>query len=98
MKKMIQSAMITETNLHTKNYLNGQLRVFLQNYDGEPIAELSIMNDSTELASNEFILKDYSENEKITEDLFIHKRVVPTNRFVLIGSHLCPICQVKLEI
>jgi len=98
MKKMIQTQMIFEKKLHTRRYLNGQLGVFVQNYDGEPIAELSIMDESTELAPNEFILKDYSENEKITKELLILKRLVPTDRFVLIGSHLCSICQIRSEV
>lgn len=95
---MIQTQMIFEKKLRTNRYLNGQLGVFLKSLDGEPIAELSIMNDSTELAPNEFILKDYSENEKITRELLILERIVPTDRFVLIGSHLCPICQIRSEV
>jgi hypothetical protein len=95
MKKMMQTQMIFKNKLQTKRYSNGQLGVYIQEHDGEPIAELSIMNNSTELAPNEFILKDYSENEEITKELLNMKKIVPTDRFMLIGSHLCPICQLR---
>lgn len=91
---MIQTQMVFEKKLHTKRYLNGRLGVFVQEYDGEPIAELSVMSDSTELAPNEFILKDYSENEDLVLELFKLHLIKPTNRFVLVGSHLCPICEI----
>jgi len=94
----MQTQMIFTNKLQTKRYSNGQLGVFIQEKNGEPIAELSIMNNSTELAPNEFILKDYSENEKITKELLNLKRLVPTDRFVLIGSRFCPVCQLGLGV
>ena len=87
--------MVFERKIHTKRYLNGQLGVFVQEYDGEPIAELSIMNNSTELDSNEFILKDYSENEIIAQKFVESQQIIPTNRFILIGTHFCPICKIE---
>ena len=98
MKKMMQTQMIFGKKLQTKRYSNGHLGVFVQEHDGEPIAELSIMNESTELAPNEFILKDYYDNAQITQEHLIQKRLIPTDRFVLIGSHLCPICQIGSEV
>ena len=95
MKKMIKNQNNVKKHLHTKRYLNGQLGVFVQEGDGEPIAELSIMNYSTELAPNEFILKDYSENEKIAQKLIDSQLIIPTDRFILIGTHLCPICKIE---
>ena len=95
MKKMIKNQMVIEIKIHTKRYSNGQLGVFVQEYDGEPIAELSIMNNSIELDSNEFILKDYSENIEIAREYIESQKIVPTNRFVLIGAHLCPICKIE---
>lgn len=91
MNKMIKNQMI----LNTKRYSNGDLGVFVQENDGEPIAELSIMKDSTDLASNEFILKDYSENESIAQEFIGSQLIIPTNRFILIGTHLCPICKIE---
>lgn len=79
-----------------KNYLNGQLAVCVNNHDGEPIAELSINENSVELASDEFILKDYSENSKIAQDLLDSKILIPTDRFTLIGAHLCPVCRINI--
>jgi len=95
MKKMINNQINSERILRIKRYDNGQLAVFVQNSGGEPIAELSIMNNSVELAPNEFILKYYSENKNLAQDLIDSQFITPTNRFILIGSHLCPICQIE---
>ena len=67
MKKMIKNQFLVENILQTKHYSNGQLALFVEDYNGEPIAELSIMHDPIELASDEFILKDYSENKQIAQ-------------------------------
>ena len=95
---MIENQIIFEKRLQTKRYSNGQLALFVENHDREPIAELSIMKESIDLAPHEFILKDYSENEKITKDLLFSNSIVPTDRFVLIGSQLCPVCQIRSEV
>ncbi len=95
MKKMITNQINSERIIRIKCYDNGQLAVFVHDNSGKPIAELSIMYDSVELAPNEFILKDYSENEDLAQSYFESKLFVPTNRFILIGSHLCPICQIE---
>ena len=82
----------------TKRYSNGQLAVHMRDNDGEPLAELSVRQDSIELAPDEFILKDYSENSDLVQDLFDSKIVVPTDRFVLVGFHLCPVCKFYCEV
>ncbi len=79
-----------------KNYPNGQLAVFFHNNDGEPIAELSVNEDSVELNSNEIVLKDYAENSQIAHELLDSQILIPTDRFVLIGSNLCPICKIAI--
>lgn len=94
MKKMIKNQLDFKKELHTKHYSNGQLAVYVHDYSGEPIAELSIMHNSTELASNEFILKHYSENEDLAQEILESNLIIPTNRFILVGSHLCPVCQI----
>jgi hypothetical protein len=98
MRKMLIVQKESEKKLYTGRYINGQLAVFIHDYNGEPIAELSIMEDSVELAPNEFILKDYSENEEIAQDCFKSNFFTATNRYVLIGSYLCPICQISSEV
>ena len=79
-----------------KNYPNGQLAIYYHNNDGEPIAELSVIQDSIELTSNEIVLKNYSENSEIAHELIDSRILIPTDRFILIGSHLCPICKVAI--
>ncbi|MFX1479361.1 MAG: hypothetical protein ACFFCI_14605 [Promethearchaeota archaeon] len=91
---MIANQVILRRRLHEKRYINGQLAVFLHDEEDRPLAELSIMHNFVELAPNEFILKDYSENEELAKELLESKLIHPTNRFILIGSHLCPICKV----
>ena len=95
MKKMIVNQIDFNKNLYTKRYLNGQLAVYIQDYIGHPIAEFSIMNDLVTLAPNEFILKDYSENKELAQELLDSNLFVSTGQFILIGSHLCPVCQIN---
>ncbi len=95
MNKMITNQISCQRKIYTKRYLNGQLAVFVHNYSGEPMAELSIMHNLVELAPNEFILKDYSENNEIAKEFIYSELIIPTNRFILIGSHICPICQIE---
>ena len=94
MKMTLANQINFSRDLHLSRYNNGQLAVYIRGFSYEPIAELSIMNDSIDLAPNEFILKDYSENEILIQDCYESKLFSVTQRFVLIGSHLCPICQI----
>ena len=98
MKMTIADQLSFKRELHISRYINGQLAVNIHGTSGEPIAELSIMNDSIELAPNEFILKDYSENEYFVQECYESSLFTATDRFVLIGSHLCPICQIRSEV
>ena len=91
---MITAQKNFKNELHIGRYFNGQLAVYVHGYSGEPIAELSIMHNLVELAPDEFILKDYSENEALAQEFLESKDIISTDRFVLIGSHLCPICQI----
>jgi len=95
MKKMINNQINSERILRIKRYDNGQLAVFIHDNSGKPIAELSIMYDSVELTPNEFILKDYSENKNLAQFLIDSQFITPTNRFILISSHICRICQIE---
>ncbi len=79
-----------------KSYPNGQLAVFYHNNDGEPIAELSIYEDSIDLASNEIVLKNYSENSQMAQEFLESEILIPTDRFVLIRTNLCPICKITI--
>ena len=94
-KMMVKNQNSFEKHLHLNRYFNGQLAVFVLGHMREPLAELSIMNDSVELAPNEFILKDYSENKDLANEFFEAELINTTDRFILVGSHLCPICQIE---
>ena len=92
---MINTQIALNSKLQKRNYSNGQLAIFAFNYNDEPLAELSVMCRSVELAPNEFILKDYAENKDIAKQFFESELITPTDRFILIGSHLCLICQIN---
>ncbi|MFW9877966.1 MAG: hypothetical protein ACFFG0_33200 [Candidatus Thorarchaeota archaeon] len=96
MKKMLINQKQFEKKLYSSRYINGQLAVFVHGYRGEPIAELSVLKNSVELAPDEFILKDYSENETLAQEFIDSGLIVPLGRFILIGSHLCPICKIEV--
>ena len=95
MKEMITTQISIQKKLQLKQYLNGQLAVYVHDINGEPIAELSIMHNSVNLAQNEFILKDYSENKGLAKDFIGSNLFIPTDRFILVGTHLCSICQIS---
>lgn len=78
-----------------QEYSNGQNAIYLQNRKGEPLAELTIKCDELELRSNETIIKDYAENSNLINNLLESGFIESTNRFVIIGSCLYPICQIS---
>lgn len=92
---MIKTQNIQNKNLQKKFYSNGQLAIVAYNNNDEPLAEISIMSDSVELAPDEFILKDYAENKRFVQKLFEAGLIIPTDRLILINSHFCLICKVK---
>ena len=95
MKDMINTQITLNRKLQKKHYSNGQLAVFVHDYNDEPLAELSIMCNSVELAPDEFVLKDYAENKKLAQEFFESELIIPTERFILIDSHLCLICKIN---
>jgi len=98
MKDMINSQIALNVKLQKKHYSNGQLAVFVHNYNDEPLAEISIICNSVELAPDEFVLKDYAENKHLVQKLFDSDMIIQTDRFILIGSHLCLICQINSQL
>jgi len=93
---LVKEKIYSEGIFIKKNYPNGQLAVFFSNSDGEPVAELSLNDNSVELASDEFILKNYSENSLIAQEFLDSKAFTPTDRYLLMGAHLCPICRINI--
>ena len=92
---MINTQIALNSKLQKTHYPNGQLAIFVYNYNNEPLAELSIMCNLVELAPDEFVLKDYAENKNLAQEFFESELIIPTDRLILIGSHLCLICQIK---
>ncbi|TXT58689.1 MAG: hypothetical protein BAJALOKI2v1_320040 [Promethearchaeota archaeon] len=73
---------------------NNNISLFLGNNREEPIAKLSVDANNSELNSDEIILKDYSENSLIIEELLASNMLKTTDRFILVGNRLCPVCKV----
>ena len=53
--------------IHSDHYQKGNLKLTLQDQHYEPLAEISIDSNEISLLSNEFLLKNYSENEEIVK-------------------------------
>ncbi len=62
----------------------GNLKLTLQDQHYEPIAEISIDSNEISLLSNEFLLKNYSENEEIVKSLLRSGKILPTNHIILL--------------
>ena len=88
---LIQKVKHFQGEIVKKRYKNGHLAIFVNDSNGEPIAELSINDYSIDLASNEIVLKNYSENSQIAQELLDSEILIPIDRFLVVGSHLCPI-------
>ena len=94
---MINKQLALNSKLQKTHYSNGQLAIFAFNHNNKPLAELSIMSNSVELAQDEFILKDYAENKNLAQKLFDSELIIPTECFILVGSHLCLICRISFS-
>src|SRR5271157_4263447 len=79
-------------------YPSGHLSLFLEDARGQPMAALSVEVVDADLATNEFILKDYSENQiiirQITRQLTGAGTIRSTGRFIEVGRCLCPIFEI----
>lgn len=61
-------------------------------------AKLSVNSYSTTLKRDEFILKNYSENEVVAKKLIELNLIKKTGKYVLIGRKTCPICRIKIPL
>ncbi|MBN1802590.1 MAG: hypothetical protein JW891_13845 [Candidatus Lokiarchaeota archaeon] len=82
------------TILRKRYYPNGQLAIFLRTDAGEALAELSISCDEIYLEEGEFVLKDVPENAHAIELLIEEGEFCLTDKFVLIGSRIYPVCRI----
>lgn len=71
-----------ELHFEFDNYNNNNaLAVELVSSDGEPYAMVSVnVPESAELASDEFFLKDWSENEPVAKALVDMGAIIPTGK------------------
>ncbi len=76
------------------NQLSGW-NLCLVDENGEPIAQISINKPGIHLEDNEFILKNYSENEEIASLLIKKEILEETGKYIRVGRRNCPICKLN---
>ncbi len=77
-----------------KQYYNGRIALALvDSFDGEPVATATVNMPEIDLAEDEVIIKNYSENEGILEVLTAAGIVQPTGRIVESGFVTMEICK-----
>lgn len=87
---------ITPCRVEFKEYAYGRgLAVQLYEVeDGLPYAKVSVNVEDIQLASNEFIFKNYAENEGMIEAMIDAKIIELTSRTCRVGYTICPIVRV----
>ncbi len=93
---MLETQIYSKDIFRRERYENGQLALFLDDQDGNELAELSIAFKSLLLGRDEIILRDFSDDLELAENLEHSGIISKTDRFVLIGSYVCPICEVLI--
>lgn len=72
-------------------YANGRTAIQLMHDEEGPIAIATVNIPDAELAADEVIIKDYSENEGMAEFIEENNIGKPTGRFVKSGYVTCPV-------
>jgi hypothetical protein len=76
-----------------RQYGNGRTALVLEDsYDGEPIATCTINLPDEDLADNEVIIKDYSENQGMLDTLISAGIISHPKRHVQSGYIVAPVC------
>jgi len=93
---MLESKIFLKDHYFRERHANGQLALVLDDEKSGRLEELSIAQDTVRLGRDEIILKDFSNDLELTEYLTNRGIIAQTDRFVLIGSHVCPICKLLI--
>lgn len=93
---MLESKLYLKQKYFRERHANGQLALVLDDEKKGQLEELSIAHDMVKLDHDEIILKDFSDNLELTEYLSKSDIISQTDRFVLIDSHVCPICKLLI--
>ena len=79
---------------YTQTYSNGKPVIdFYETETGEPYLTATTNIDGLNLAQDEILIKDYSENEGVLDFLIQNKIVEPTGKYVESGWVKIPICK-----
>jgi hypothetical protein len=88
----------TLVSIKLDKYANGRTRInLLDAADNEPYAVATTNLPDVLLLDNEVLVKDYSENEGMTEFLTTNNIVVPTNNWVSSGFVDLQVCTLNPE-
>lgn len=72
-------------------------RIMLFDETEQPLCRLNIETENRLLDRDELVIKNYSENEEITETLFKNEILINTGKYMYLNGLLCPICVVSEE-
>ena len=89
---MLDSKIYLRERFYRERHANGQLALVRDEESGQ-LEDLTIAHDAVRLGRDEIILKDFSDNLKLTKHLVNNGIISQTDRFILIDSHVCPICK-----
>lgn len=78
-------------------YSNLRVAMWANDDDGLPIVKLTVNAPYIELGESEVIIKNYSENEGVLEDL-IEMKVVEPIKEIIVGFETCKVCKVLIPI
>ena len=84
-----------DCEIHISRQENGQPAIRLVTPQGEPVATATVRIPEAELADDEVLIKDYSENSGILEALIRAGVVEDTGRFVRSGYAVLPVCRLS---
>jgi len=85
-----------ECGVECRQYPNGRVALQLVTYENgypEPVARATINLPECDLAENEVIIKDYSENHGMLDALVDAGIVYPPERHALLDYNPAPICR-----
>ena len=83
-------------NLVRRRYRNGRTALQLVDAeDGEPVANATVNLPEVDLAEDEVLVKDCSENEGMLAALTAAGAVEPTGRVVVSGFVTVPVCRLR---
>ena len=83
-----------DCDVQFKQYFNGRTAIQLNDIeDGAPVAVATVNVPSEDIADNEVVIKDYSENAGIVGVLIDGEIIKPPHQYIRVSEYvICPVC------